>query len=242
MKRQGNGVCEYDAECRQRDHKELAVMNLADFEMACQELHDQRAAERASYCVHSCDEIQKHNLALASQCVSYGLPLQIVYHVYCCVDARICACVNNEFTLTQALELQGYMFSQYAALIREVIPTKPAYSEIVERTFFLLDDAFGQEPVPKDLGVQMIARRLNVSPNYLSSRFAREAGVTLTKYVTRRRLRRAGFLLLNTTLSVAEIAEQVGFSDSAYYSDVSKRFTGLSPTQYRERQRTERIL
>lgn len=234
-----NGRHEQDLDCPRAERGEQnMMMNFFEFEEACYALHDRKSEERTAYCVHSYDEMHKHNLALASQCVLCRLPVQIVYNAYCCVDAQIRAHEKNEYTLTESLELLGYMYSQYSSLIREAVPMEPAYSEIVERTFSMLDDAFKQEPVPKDLSVQQIAKRLNVTPNYLSGRFAKETGVTLTGYVTRRRLRRASFLLLNTTLSVAEIAERVGFGDSSYYSTVCRRFTGLSPTQYRDRQKT----
>lgn len=210
-------------------------LSFADFENACRELSGERAGDRMTYCVRSYEEMHRHNLALASQCILFRLPEMIVYHVYCCIEAQIRAHEKRACSFTDALKLLGYMYSQYTSLIQEALPTKPAYSELTMRTLALLDRAFEHEPVPKDLGVQHIAKQLNVSPNYLSHRFVKETDITLTGYVTRKRLRRACFLLLNTMLSVTEIADRVGFADASYYCAVCKRLTGMSPTQYRER-------
>ena len=47
------------------------------------------------------------------------------------------------------------------------------------------------------------------------------------------RVERAKELLAFTDKSIAEIAEASGFSDQNYFARIFKRFTDISPTQYR---------
>jgi len=79
-----------------------------------------------------------------------------------------------------------------------------------------------------------LARRVALSEDYLTSCFRKELGVTPIAYLNRYRVNRARQLLTDTDQSVTEIALQVGFSDSGYFSRVFRREVGLSPEAYRQ--------
>ena len=79
-----------------------------------------------------------------------------------------------------------------------------------------------------------VAARFAVSPSHLSRIFHRETGFGIREYLVHYRIRLACELLLNTGLSVTQIADQCGFSDSNYFGDAFKKATGLSPREYRK--------
>jgi signal transduction histidine kinase/AraC-like DNA-binding protein/ABC-type sugar transport system substrate-binding protein len=79
-----------------------------------------------------------------------------------------------------------------------------------------------------------LARHVALSENYLTACFRRELGVTPITYLNRYRVNQARQLLTDTDQSVTEIALQVGFSDSSYFSRVFRREVGLSPEAYRQ--------
>ncbi len=83
------------------------------------------------------------------------------------------------------------------------------------------------------LTVQDISRQFFLHPNYLSSLFKREFGVNFTKFLNDIRMEHACSLLLNSRLSVREVAEQAGYKDYFYFAKMFKRHTGLTPTEYR---------
>ena len=56
-------------------------------------------------------------------------------------------------------------------------------------------------------------------------------------YINKVRLERIIYLMINTQLNFTEIAEKTGFSSSRYFSTMFKRYTGETPTQYREKHR-----
>jgi len=87
------------------------------------------------------------------------------------------------------------------------------------------------------LGLDKICDWLGVSAPYFSSTFKKETGVPFVQALNEARLNQAQKLLDTTDLKNYEIAEAVGFSNSNYFSFCFKRNRGLSPTQYRVKQR-----
>lgn len=65
--------------------------------------------------------------------------------------------------------------------------------------------------------------------------FRQEVGVSPKEFLIARRIRRAADLLLDGRDRIADIARQTGFSNEFYFSHAFKRATGLSPSQYRQR-------
>jgi len=78
-----------------------------------------------------------------------------------------------------------------------------------------------------------LAKEVNYSPSYLRYVFKKECNSSVNKQINEIRLQRAGYLLLNTTLSVTEIALSCGFWDSNYFSTAFKSRYGVSPKLYR---------
>jgi YesN/AraC family two-component response regulator len=79
-----------------------------------------------------------------------------------------------------------------------------------------------------------LARHVALSEDYLTACFRKELGVTPITYVNRYRVKQAKQLLTDTDQSVTEIALEVCFSDSGYFSRVFRREVGLSPEAYRQ--------
>jgi len=78
-----------------------------------------------------------------------------------------------------------------------------------------------------------IARHINIAEDYLTFCFRQELGTTPIKYLQRYRVHQAKNLLKNTSRSISEIALDVGFSDSGYFTRVFHRETGMSPEIFR---------
>ena len=63
----------------------------------------------------------------------------------------------------------------------------------------------------------------------------------MKEYLTYVRLKHAEAELLSTSHSIAQIAENTGFSDSNYFKDVFKNKFGLSPRAYRKTRKTDLV-
>lgn len=85
----------------------------------------------------------------------------------------------------------------------------------------------------ESLSIRAISRFSGLSPSYLSFLFKRETGITITHYIDRYRLNYAKDLLKITSQSVKEISALIGYSDQNYFSRIFKKHEGISPIEYR---------
>lgn len=84
------------------------------------------------------------------------------------------------------------------------------------------------------LTLQYFSETLNVNRSYLSNLFRRETGMTVTDYVTGRRIQSAADLLLTTQNPIKTVAKQVGITDVHYFSRLFRKKMGKPPSKYRE--------
>ena len=82
--------------------------------------------------------------------------------------------------------------------------------------------------------VEELAELVDLNPSYLSRLFKKETGVTLTDYVSRRRVEYAIFLLNSTDMQIQTIAQHCGMPDVNYFTRTFKKHTGKTPSQYRK--------
>ncbi len=86
----------------------------------------------------------------------------------------------------------------------------------------------------RDVGLTEVAEYVNMSSTYFSKKFKEVTGFGFKEYLLNLRIKRASELLLETNLSVTEIAYESGFNDSNYFGDVFKKSKGISPLGYRK--------
>lgn len=84
------------------------------------------------------------------------------------------------------------------------------------------------------LTLSKVAGYINISENYFSHIFKKVMGDSFTEYITKYRIKKAKELLRNTDMRINEIAEQVGFDNVYYFSNVFKKYTGASPVEYKK--------
>ena len=85
----------------------------------------------------------------------------------------------------------------------------------------------------KPINRKMMSQYVHLSEGYLSRCFSQKTGIGIIEFVNRLRIEEACRLLRQTDLSMYEIAENVGYSDPAYFSRIFKKVLGLSPCKYR---------
>ena len=92
-----------------------------------------------------------------------------------------------------------------------------------------------REHFNEDMTPQELSERFFLNPVYISQLFRKRTGMTYQNYLTRLRIDRARRYLEETDLMVYEISERVGYSDTAYFSRVFEKTTGIRPTDYRKK-------
>lgn len=83
-----------------------------------------------------------------------------------------------------------------------------------------------------DCNIQHIAKKLNCSPNYLSSIFQQITGSRLQQTIKNMRMEQAENLLRTTAMNVNEVSETCGYDNVSYFVQQFKQFHGLTPKRY----------
>ncbi|TCL72358.1 two-component system response regulator YesN [Hydrogenispora ethanolica] len=84
------------------------------------------------------------------------------------------------------------------------------------------------------INLDYVASLANMNSAYFSRLFKKECGLGFVEYLNRIRMEKAKQLLQNSAVKLLEIAEKVGFEDVNYFGKTFKRYTGMSPSEYRE--------
>ena len=85
-----------------------------------------------------------------------------------------------------------------------------------------------------DLKIDDVAARSGVSTSQLQRLFRDTLGMPFSTYLTTSRMTQAKELLAGTDRSITEIAFDVGYNDSNYFSTAFRKHEGISPSQYRK--------
>lgn len=91
-----------------------------------------------------------------------------------------------------------------------------------------------QNNLTETLKVPDIAHYAGINKSYLQSLFSQHLNCTITDYINRRRLTQAAFLLINSSMSVTDIAFQTGYNSRQHFGHTFEKFYGTSPLKYRQ--------
>ncbi len=92
---------------------------------------------------------------------------------------------------------------------------------------------FIETHLAEEFPLAALARLVELSTYHFARAFKRSFGVPPHRYHTSRRIERARLLLRDPKVSVAEVAQRVGFSGASAFAASFRRTTGQTPTDYR---------
>lgn len=95
---------------------------------------------------------------------------------------------------------------------------------------------FIAENYMKRLTREDIASRVFLSPDYVSKVFHNETGLYMKDCLNEVRIQKARQLIKEGRMNVSEIAAYVGFDNFSYFSSLFKKYTGVSPSEYRKQE------
>jgi two-component system response regulator YesN len=87
----------------------------------------------------------------------------------------------------------------------------------------------------QELGLKEVAENSFVCSTYLSRILSKETGKTYVEHLHKTRIKYAKEYLVDSALQVQEISQNVGFSDPHYFSKVFRKYTKMTPVEYRTR-------
>lgn len=86
----------------------------------------------------------------------------------------------------------------------------------------------------KDLSIEEVAEVVDLSISHFCTLFKQISGYTFLEYLTECRMDKAKYILKNTSVKVYQIAPLVGYQDPKYFTQVFKKATGRTPSEFRE--------
>lgn len=106
-------------------------------------------------------------------------------------------------------------------------------SKVVARIMEIIGRRYGE-----NLTITDISKEIYLTATYLCLVFKHQTGMTINDYLTKVRMNKAIDLLKSSPEKLGQICEMVGYNDPSYFCKLFKKYTGLTPSQYREREGT----
>ncbi|MFU0446297.1 helix-turn-helix domain-containing protein [Pseudocitrobacter faecalis] len=133
------------------------------------------------------------------------------------------------------VQSKTFSISDSAFLVMQLISLLPYEEQATgQNTFSVRIIRWIETHFHERCSLEEIAAEMGCSRGHASRRFHEETGGTIQEYLMMRRIRQACELLLHTQNSVRDIAEQVGFSEYAWFITCFRKNMGKTPLQYRK--------
>lgn len=161
---------------------------------------------------------------LTRLCIEGGLPYETAYTISDIYINRADVCDN----LDQLAEIHKEMIFYFTKKMQKIVSGE-AYSK---HTLMCIDIIF--ENIYNGIKVGDIAKRLGLSPQYISKLFKSEVGMNISDYIMSRRIQAAENMLKFSEYSAEDIGNYLNFSSHSHFISAFKKYTGRTPKQYRE--------
>ena len=134
-------------------------------------------------------------------------------------------------SITSVLELQATLYeliSYYFHQCGDAI----GYNDKLDDNIILIGNYIDKN-ISRNITVEELAGLVHMHPNYFIRYFRSHFGYSPMKFINKLRIDMAKQLLSSTQKSIGKIASEVGVKDIFYFSNLFKKFTGYSPSEFR---------
>jgi AraC-like DNA-binding protein len=151
---------------------------------------------------------------------------QYFYHYFQEIEREYIADQPHKLELIRALLTVIFIKTQQLYTVTEPMGGSNAAIRLTAAFRALIDKDFEQK-------LSTYAALLNVTQNHLNDTVKAVTGKTPGTHLHERMIKEAAQLLIHTRLTIAEICYRLNFSDQSYFVRFFKKYTGLTPGQYR---------
>ena len=138
-----------------------------------------------------------------------------------------CIQLSNSIAVLRCKGLIYYTFSEIERISSGGFAAKDT-PDTAHKIKNFIDNNF----TDSELNLNYISEQLSYHPNYISSVFTEEFGLSVVKYINIQRVRHACFLMEQGTASIKEIAYLCGYENADYFSSVFKAQMGVTPKNH----------
>jgi len=162
---------------------------------------------------------------LARYCVEGGMEHETAYTLSDLYIQRADACTGEE----QLSRMHSEMALDYARKMR-VRRKEHIYSRHIVDCIEYIHNNLHRRIFLADL-----AEHTGLDPSYLSRLFKKETGLSVTEYISRKRISVAKNMLIHSDYLPSQIAAVLAFPSQSYFIEVFRKQEGITPKQYRDR-------
>jgi AraC-like DNA-binding protein len=91
--------------------------------------------------------------------------------------------------------------------------------------------------IEEEFDIKEYADKLGYTVYYLTKKFKKEMGCTISQYIRNSKIDRAKTLLISTTMTIGDISDLLGFTSQSYFAEIFREVVGCSPIYFREHMR-----
>lgn len=95
--------------------------------------------------------------------------------------------------------------------------------------------SFMKENYNADISLQQLAEHVYLNRTYFCELFKKETGINFNDFLTQTRMEKAKDLLSQKDAKIGYVAQMVGYSNVSYFIKLFKKYTNMSPVEYKER-------
>jgi len=140
-------------------------------------------------------------------------------------DSLILA-IEEMNSLSELIDYEYTAAEQYVKIVQDL--SKNKYSNVIQQAI-----SYIYKNLTNDLTLQSISNAVFVHPNYLSSLFKKEVGISLPDYIKKTRVDEAKYYIRYTKTKISDIATFYQFCNQSYFTKVFKKYVGCTPNEYR---------
>ncbi len=143
----------------------------------------------------------------------------------------------RDFTLMRDLSFFPYnryrLFSLFYGLLHRLAQEGMGHDSALQSVLAYIERHYTDWDISNDT----LAAQAGISEVYMRQQFRQQMGTSPKQYILERRMDRARQLLSEGSLGIAQIAAACGFSSPANFGVCFRRVTGMTPREYRQRNR-----
>lgn len=171
------------------------------------------------------------------------------------IGLKVLAVVEEEYQFNEALELLSSLFE---IMKLNIVPKLSARSSDLENWWHLTEEESETTIAPVkinekqkhivgqvveyvqqhcaeyDLSLDFVAAQFATNPAYLSRIIKQELGIGYKEYLMNLRMNKAKELLLEPHVSVADVCQKIGYTNTSHFIKLFQKHTGMTPAKYRD--------
>lgn len=176
---------------------------------------------------------------LSNQVMHFGVPVDIraadrVFHDPDGTVRRLIEAMEQEY----AAQKTGYMELLRCHLTQVLVHAVRAWEaaqkqRIPHKAVAAITDRLRAD-CSQNLSLETLSREVGYTPQYLSTLFRKDTGMSMQEFLQRLRVQEACRLLGQKSLTLSDISQAVGYTDPKHFARVFYRYKGLSPKAFRK--------